>query len=632
MMRIPPIRIYRPHMRWLLLLLLAALLFTALNVRPARAQNYSFQVPSFRMQVFVQDDSQVRIVYDITFRNDQFADPIDIVDIGTPNADYDISNMLADIDGVPLDTIRPSEFVTPGVEIPLGSQEIAPGTEGTLHFEMTIPNLVFGDTTRDDFASLQITPTWFDPSLVSGPSNLEIAILLPPQVTEDEVLFQDVPFTDRVFFDDRQVVVWRVPDWSASEPYRVGVSFADRGLTGVIRLNAFQLLVKFIEDNPLVHFTLMGLFVILAAVLFFRFSGNTGWSVFIGLLVVLYFCVLTNPGVLLISFLPLPLLFFFNERSLHKRKNTYLPAIAQVEGGGIKRGLTAPEAAVILELPINKVLMLTIFGMLKKEMLQQVRPDPLTVEVTEPFQARGVNNRAPRRAEVAQERGVILHRYENSFLDRIQDNPDVPLQELDFSDPLKRLIEHAATRVKDFDLSDTQDYYRSIIQRALKQAETIGDIEQREKTVDRNLEWILMNDGYGDVFDPYPSYGRRRYSYIPIWLRRSATYGSSDSMGGSFGDIGGAPDIGGTTSFGDVAASFAGWTENTMGGLADAIAPGSLQVSQGASGVIDLSGADRVTGDVLEALAESSSSGGGGGGGCACAGCACACACAGGGR
>jgi hypothetical protein len=73
-----------------------------------------------------------------------------------------------------------------------------------------------------------------------------------------------------------------------------------------------------------------------------------------------------------------------------------------------------------------------------------------------------------------------------------------------------------------------------------------------------------------------------------------------------------------------------------MGGLAAAIMPGSMNLPDPKGGLVDLSGVDRVTGDIFEALSESSGSGGGGGGGsscaCACAGCACACACAGGGR
>ena len=165
-----------------------------------------------------------------------------------------------------------------------------------------------------------------------------------------------------------------------------------------------------------------------------------------------------------------------------------------------------------------------------------------------------------------------------------------------------------------FDLSDTRDYYRSIVHRAVNEAKAIGDIEQRAKTIDRDLEWVLMGDDIGDVFE----FGD--FSYSPSW--GPSRGGSSQGSGSS------AP--GGRTTIGDVGASFAGWAENTMGNVADALAPGSLQLSDAHSGVIDLSGVDGVTADILASLAEGASSSGGGS--CACAGCACACACAGGGR
>ena len=86
--------------------------------------------------------------------------------------------------------------------------------------------------------------------------------------------------------------------------------------------------------------------------------------------------------------------------------------------------------------------------------------------------------------------------------------------------------------------------------------------------------------------------------------------------------------------FGDVAGSFSGWAETTMGGMAAAILPGSMSIPAAKGGFLDLSGVDRVTSNVFEAIGKASSSGGGSGGSssCACAGCACACACAGGGR
>ncbi len=306
-----------------------------------------------------------------------------------------------------------------------------------------------------------------------------------------------------------------------------------------------------------------------------------------------------------------------NEWLLGRRKAHYMPPIAQVEGGGIKRGLTAPEAAVLLELPVAKVLSLVIFGLLKKGVLRQTAADPLTVEVDEAFRLdhktmlASEPDRAKAYQEVGVKRGVVIHNYEHPFLFLLQNNAGTPVREIQFALPMKNLIESTANRMKGFDLSDTRDYYRSIIRRATEQAAAIGDIPQREKTIDRNFEWILMGDHYGPVFDYGPT-------YWPIWMR-----------GGSFSTPGGGVTVpsggggGGSTSFGDVASSFSGWAENTMGKMASAIAPGSLTLPTSAGGFLNLSGADHVAGEFFSALASSGGGGGGGGGGCACAGCAC---------
>ena len=186
------------------------------------------------------------------------------------------------------------------------------------------------------------------------------------------------------------------------------------------------------------------------------------------------------------------------------------------------------------------------------------------------------------------------------------------------------LINHTADRLKGFDLSDTQDYYQRIIARAMEQAKELGEIQQKEQFIDRHLQWILLDNNYPTVFHT------PHYNYRPIWIR---PFTSSDRIGMPSTSVRTPSAPGGKTSFSQVAASFAGWTENTMGKMADAIAPGALQV-ESAGGVINLGGVDKVSGDVFKSLASSSggSSGGGGSCACACAGCACACACAGGGR
>lgn len=600
-------------------------------VSPAQAQSYSFSVPELRMQNFIQTDASVRIVYDITFANSSFGTTIDIVDIGMPHENYDISNMSASVDGVAVTDIRVSEFVSPGVEVHLGGESIFAGETGTLHLEFTMPNMVYQDTTNEELASFQITPTWFDGQFVNGSSNIWVLVHMLPEVTADEVLFQDVPFTDKVIFEEHVVAVWRWPEGQATGPNPVGVSFPQRGMTRVIEQSLLDLTIKWLEDNEGTRFILGAAVVVLLSFAFFRFSGGTGltlWVILVGAAVLLLF---NNVGSVLWA---LPLSVFlvgFNEVTLRGRKGKYLPAIAQVEGGGIKRGLTAPEAAVLLELPLNKVLLLVLFGLLEKNMVQAESYDPLQLRVALEFDTGNRKDKEKRthRLKVAQDIGIVVRDYEHIFLDTIDRNPGKTVSEINFGPSIKSLITHTAERLKGFDLSDTKDYYKKIVARALEEAKRLGDIPELEKYIDRHMQWLMLDDDYPTVFT------HRGYHYQPIWVRpyASANRMSIPSAGKS---VPSPASPGGKTSFADVAASFAGWSENTAGKISSSILPGSLEV-KGGSGAVNLSGVDKVTGDIFKAMASSSGGSGRSGGGgsscaCACAGCACACACAGGGR
>lgn len=630
-----------PKRLGLFISLVVCLLLVGSPVATALAQTYEFSVPELRLQAFVQPDASVRLIYDITFQN--FGSPIDIVDIGLPHEDYDIGTMTASINGVSLNDIRTSEYIDIGVEVHLGNQAIPRGEQGTLHFEATMPDMVYEDTTDRSNASFQITPTWFDKSLVRGQSIVRIAIHLPEGVEPDEAKYQNEPFSVKAIFEDHTVVAWEWENVPATQPYLVGVSFPQDVMTRVIKMSFIDLVVKWLEDNPQTRFFLGLVGFALFAFLFFRFSGGTGLTVFVilaGGMVFIFVVSILSP----LLFIPaLIVLIIVNETKLRKRKKSYLPPIAQTEGGGIKRGLTAPEAAVLLEMPLNKILTLVIFGMLEKHILDLVDQDPLTVKVAAPFRTwhdpdnrRSSKARRKARRRAAQDQGTVVHAYEEPFLDQLERTPDKPVSQVDFTKPVERLIKATAAKMEAFDLSDTQDYYRRVIDRAMKQAETIGEVEQQEQYLDKYLPWVMMNDNYPTVLN------RGGYHYWPMWARpmRSRTFSTGGSgRAASGGPASGGPARGGRTSFGDVAASFSGWAEATMGGMAAAILPNSMNMPTTKGGFVNLSGVDRVTGDVFEALAKASSSSGGGGGSsggsscaCACAGCACACACAGGGR
>ena len=591
----------------------------------AAAQDYSFSVPKLQMHVVVNPDASARIVYDVTFKNNLGAHRIDVVDIGVPHKKYSLDNVSATIHGLPLGDIRHSEFVSPGFEVHLGGLAIQPGAEGKLHCEFTMPDMVFQDTTRADYASLRITPTWFGGQYITGTTELDLAVHLPKSVKPDEALHHGQEFSDKVLTDEGTSVVWRWQGTRLDGPHMVGVSFPNRDMSRVVKVTAVGLLVKWFEESTTARVTAGVIFLVLFGIAFFRFTGGTGVTVYVLLSAGASFLFYHSPGWHLLSLPIAAVLLGINEWYLAHRQLKYMPPVAQIEGGGIKRGLTAPEAAALLELPISRVLGLVVFGMLKKGILRQVQAEPLIVEVDNAFRIddeellTSATGRAKFYRRAGQQRGIVVHKYEQGFIYLLQNNPDKPVKSINFAVPLKQLIARVAARLKGFDVSDTKAYYRAICSRAVKQAGAIGNIAQRTRKIDRHFEWILIDDNYPTVFT--------RGGYRPVWTRGSTFSGGPSTAPTSV-------DIPGTTSAGDVSASFAGWAENTMGTMASAISPGSLSVETSAGGFINLSGVDRVTGEFFQALGEAaaSSGGSGGGGGCACAGCACACACAGGGR
>lgn len=537
------------------------------NATPEK-QTYSFAVPEMLMDALIQPDGSANIRYTFTFEN--YGSPIDVVDIGTPGRNYTIANMRASIDGQPLTDIRPSTYIDVGIEVHLHDNAIRSGETGTLHFEFVAPEMVYADTTDDTLASVQITPTWFGSDVVRGTGDIEIRVRTIPDVDPDDVLYQDVAFYDK-FVDDqgRVVAVWRYEDVSPTRAYRVGVSFPRDGIDRIVEITFWDLVGRWLGRILPVLGSLLG-------------------------------CLPTV--------LPVLFLYFFIRAIVRSGKPNYLPPIAQVEGGGIKRGLTAPEAAVILELPLNKILGLVIFGMLEKGLVRQTKADPLTVEVAETFRVQDKDDldteerRHQFRRHAAQQQGTVIHQYEYGFLDLIEKRPDTPISKLQVVKPMEELVNEAAAKMKGFDLSDTQDYYRRVIDRAVAQATALGDIEQREAYLDRYLPWVMMQRDYR------PAVNVGGYHYWPRWARQ-ARAGSARVGAGGQAAAGGTGRS--TTTFGDVSASFAGWADTTMGAMATAILPTALSkpslggTSRGSSG--------------------SSCA-------CACAGCACACACAGGGR
>jgi hypothetical protein len=285
-----------------------------------------------------------------------------------------------------------------------------------------------------------------------------------------------------------------------------------------------------------------------------------------------------------------------------KRKMQYLPPSMKVEGVGIKRGLTAVESALLLETPLNKVMTMILFGLLKKGAVTVLDDDPLKVEANEPL---------PKE----------LRSYEKKFLETIK--KDKTLSESRLRKMMVALVKEVGNKMKGFSRKETVTYYKDIVRRAWQQIEAAETPEVRSQRFDEGLEWTMMDDKFDDRVEHT---FRRGPVYVPMWwgyyrpwathTRPTTTARPSTSSRPSTGRVQ-LPTLPGAA----FAATIVSGVQST-----------SSRIIRNITGFT--SGVTQTTNPPPKPSSSGRYSGGGGGSSCACA-CACAgcaCACAGGGR
>jgi hypothetical protein len=538
-------------MLWVLVPLLLILSPSAL------AQNYSFNLQENRVALFINGDGMVNLVYDMTFANDPGASPIDVVDIGMPNSTYDLSDIRASINGVPLTRISDSPYVTPGIAVELGANAIPPGRSGTLHLEATVRDLIYQDSEDAEYASLEFAPTWFDSQFVHGPTRLEVNFHLPPGVTAEEPRYHDREFTEAYFEDDRVVYSWVMPNARGDTEYVFGASFPQRVLAeGVVQKPpAFNIDFSACCSSPVWWIALFG--------------GGWAFMAFLGTL------------------------------RRRRRRMEYLPPSLAVEGTGVKRGLTAVEAAILLEAPLDKIMTMILFGLVKKGILTVESEKPLKVSVTEPLPS-----------------DVKLWYYERRFLEAVRDDGSVAEGAL--RDMAIDLIGDVNKKLTGFSRKETKDYYKDIAARAWQQVEAADTPEVLGKRWGEGLEWTMLDDEWQDrtrrVFHDRPVVLPHWWWFYRPWTTRVGPARPPAPR----------PSTGGTPV-----------TLPTLPGadFANTVVTGVENAANSVVGSVE-----RFTGTITDKTnpppksSSSSSRGGGYSCACACACAGCACACAGGGR
>lgn len=556
--------------RRLLVSCIALLLLLALPAS-ALAQEYLFGVDTESVDVFWNADGTQSLNYTFHFVNQAGAHAIDYVDVGMPVSTFDMSTASAEVDGNQVDVSQGDYQGTgSGFAVVLGASTIQPGQSGSVHVSVgRITGVLHPDSDDTTYASAVFEPTYFGSKYVVGSTNLTVTFHLPPGVQPNEPKYhmaenwpgspQPVPGMDD---QGRITYTWSASDASAARQYTFGASFPK----------------SYVPADAIVTAPAFDLGALLTPIL-----QNLGTVL----------CC----GIFAVAFVGVPILGVIQG---NRRKMQYLPPKISIEGHGIKRGLTAVEAAIVLEEPLDKVLTMTLFGVVKKGAAAVTSRDPLTIEVKSPLPD-------------------DLRDYEKDFLNAFK-LTDTVARRKELENMTIALVKSVTEKMKGFSRKETQEYYKNIMEQAWAQVEAAQTPEVKGQKIDENLEWTMLDRDYDDrsrrVFTG-PIYAPTWWgSYDPAWHPASA-----GTTGGSARPA--APLARGSSALpgADMAASVVGGVQSFSSRVIGDVNTFTSRVTN-------------VTNPPPPPSTSSYRGGGGGGHSCACA-CACAgcaCACAGGGR
>ena len=557
--------------RLIVFFLLIAMLFVFTSSASAQS-SYSFSLNKEVVQVYWNENGTEALDYLLTFTNDPSGHPIDFVDMGMPNANFDMNTVQADVAGQAVDSSTSDyQGSGSGFSVVMGSQTIPPGATGTVHVSVgSITGVLYQDTSSKTDASGDFAPLYFDSQYVHGNTDITVTFHLPPGVQPQEPRYHPTqggwPCADApmIAYDAQKRITysWQCGSANGSTQYTFGASFPS-------------------------HYVPAGAIVVPPA---FDISGILDWFSSNGST----FCCF---GFVILLFIGIPIL---SARSDRKRKLDYLPPKIQIEGHGIKRGLTAVESAILMEQPLDKVMTMILFGVVKKNAATVVTRDPLKIQPADPLPDG-------------------LQDYEKDFLQAFT-QADQATRVKALQEMTVKLVNSVSDKMKGFSRKETVAFYQSIMERAWQQIDAAGTPEVKSQMYDESLEWTMLDKNYDDRT-------RRTFVgpiFLPMWWGRydpgfhpvstgSVPSASIPTSGGSRSPI----SIPGSAFAASVVGGVQGFSSKTLGDM-----------KTFTSGITNRT-------NPVPVVTSSGYHGGGGGGShcaCACACAGCACACAGGGR
>jgi len=577
-------------------LLLLSLVLLLIPVGSVQAQDYRFTLSAYEVEAYLEADGTLTLYYYMEFQNDQSGHAIEYVDLGLPATQYKLSDIKADINGLEMPDVNDSAYVQ-GAELALGKYAIQPGASGVVTaWVYGVKGVLspYDGTDRTDYANFLFVPNYFGSQYDrSRNTKYRMTIILPPGVGAEEGVWYEPsgwPGSGEpeatLTTDGRVNYSWYTTNADVHSEYYFGAAFPASAIpAGTL-----------ITEKPV--------------------SEDGGYTENTPTSTTRFLSKLWNT--IKCGFFPVLFIGFFiyisvqSKKQTEKRKMQYLPPKISVEGKGIKRGLTAVEAGILLEQPLDKILTMILFGLLKKELVTVINREPLTISIADPVPEG-------------------LYPYEQAFLKAFK-NDNKATRRTGIKSLMIDLVKDVADKMKGFSIQETKDYYQDIIKRAWQAVETAQTPEIKSAQYDHTLEWTMLDKEFNDrterTFTGQPV-------FVPTWWPRyDPSYRPVMSSGG--GGLAAPSTVGSGTSGSRPSVSL---PSLPGADFAASMVTGASNMAAGVIGnVTDFTSSVTRRTNPIPVTSTSSGSGGfrGSGGGhscaCACACAGCACACAGGGR
>ena len=298
--------------------ILLTLILVLITLSPVSAQSYYFQVLEETVDAYFNSDGTLTMIYAYTFANQNNGSPIEFVDLGLPNSNFTLSDVSASVDGKRITDIQQADpqylkNSQSGVTVGLGANAIQPGNIGTVQIEVRGITGVFykyskGET--QDYASVRITPNYFGSEYVTGSTNMVVTFHLPQGVTSmSHNGSSRLPGADRLTPRLLWIlkVVLPIPGGTKLQAHPQHMNFQPHSRQAICLLEQFRTGIQ-LSDAAISN--------IICGCIFLVFGGVFGLVIYASIV------------------------------GAKKRSLAYLPPKIAIEGQGIKRGLTAVEAAI----------------------------------------------------------------------------------------------------------------------------------------------------------------------------------------------------------------------------------------------------------------------------------------------